>query len=62
MTISRVRGGKKMRSRLHDLGLNPGASVRVIKNDLPGPLIIAVKDDSRLAVGRGMAHHILVNP
>jgi ferrous iron transport protein A len=61
LVISNIRGGRKMRSRLHDLGLNPGADIRVIKNDSPGPLIIAVKGDSRLALGRVMANHILVS-
>jgi hypothetical protein len=32
----------------------------VIKNEMHGPLIIAVKEDGRLAVGRGMSHHIMV--
>jgi ferrous iron transport protein A len=58
--IVKIQGGRKMKSRLHDLGLNPGADVRIIKNDSPGPLIIAVKEDGRLALGRGMANHILV--
>ncbi len=55
-----IRGGRKLVQRLYDLGLNPGASVRVIKNDATGPLIVSVKNDGRLALGRGMAHHILV--
>ena len=61
IVIVRFRGGKKMRARLQDLGLHPGGSARVIKNERPGPLIIAVKEDSRLAVGRGLAQHILVS-
>jgi ferrous iron transport protein A len=62
VTIQDIRGGYKLQHRLRDLGLNLGASVRVLKNDAPGPLIIAVKEDSRLALGRGMAFHILVTP
>jgi Fe2+ transport system protein FeoA len=42
------------------MGLNIGATIRVLKNDAYGPLIIAVKEDGRLAIGRGMAHHIAV--
>jgi ferrous iron transport protein A len=60
VTIQDIRGGMKLHQRLRDLGLNRGATVRVIKNDAPGPLILAVKEDSRLALGRGMAFHILV--
>jgi ferrous iron transport protein A len=48
-----------MRKRLADLGLNLGMTVRVMHRDRHGPLILAVKD-SRLALGRGMAHRIMV--
>lgn len=58
--IREIRGGHRLRQRLYALGLNQGASVRVLKNDVTGPLILAVKDDGRLALGRGMAYHILV--
>jgi len=27
-----------------------------------GPLILAIKDDARLAIGRGVAHKIWVSP
>jgi Fe2+ transport system protein FeoA len=56
-----IRGGQRMRKRLADLGLNLGMTVRVLQHNGHGPLILAVKD-SRLAVGRGMAHKILVQP
>ncbi len=49
-----------MRQRLMDLGLNQGARIRIIKNEMPGPLIIAVKKDGRLALGRGMSQKIMV--
>lgn len=54
-----VQGGKQLRKRLADLGLNMGMTVRVVHSLNQGPIIIAVKD-SRLAIGRGMAEHILV--
>lgn len=54
-----IRGGRRMRKRLAELGLNPGLTVRVVQRDGCGPLILAVKD-SRLALGRGMAHKIMV--
>jgi Fe2+ transport system protein FeoA len=54
-----IRGGRRMRKRLAELGLNPGLTVRVVQRDGHGPLILAVKD-SRLALGRGMAHKIMV--
>jgi ferrous iron transport protein A len=59
--ILEVRGGRKLKNRLLHLGLNIGSEIHVIKNDVSGPLILAVKEDSRLALGRGMAHQIQVD-
>jgi Fe2+ transport system protein FeoA len=54
-----VQGGKQIRRRLADLGLNMGMTVRVVHGISRGPIILAVKD-SRLAIGRGMAEQIIV--
>lgn len=62
VVVRQIRGGRELRQRLLDLGLHPGARIRVVKNEQPGPLIIAVKQDGRLALGRGMCHKILVAP
>jgi ferrous iron transport protein A len=62
VVIRQINGGGRLRQRLFDLGLNQGARVRVVQNELPGPLILAVKEDGRLALGRGMTHRILVTP
>lgn len=59
MRLVAIRGGCRMRKRLADLGLNPGTTVRVVQHNGRGPTIVAVKG-SRLAIGRGMAHRILV--
>jgi ferrous iron transport protein A len=59
--IVAINGGLKMKQRLADLGLNQGATIRVLNDSGHGALILAVKD-SRLAIGRGMAHKILVEP
>lgn len=58
--IEGFRGGHKLRQRLLELGLNQGARARVVKNEMHGPLIIAVKEDGRLALDRGMSQHIMV--
>lgn len=55
-------GGQRIRKRLADLGLTPGTILRVVQADAWGPLIVAFKDDARLALGRGMAHKIEVEP
>jgi ferrous iron transport protein A len=57
--IREIRGGRRLRRRLADMGLNPGTRLQVIFTNRDGPLIVAVKD-SRLAIGWGMAHRILV--
>lgn len=58
--IHQIRGGKQLRQRLFDLGLHQGSLIRIVKNEMPSPLIIAVKEDSRLALGRGMCQKIMV--
>ena len=57
-----IEGGRTLRRRLCEMGLNPGCKLRVIHASGGGPLILAVKEDTRLALGRGMAHQILVEP
>jgi Fe2+ transport system protein FeoA len=56
-----VRGGWGIRRRLADMGLNPGERLRVIQSGRSGPMLVAVRG-FRLALGRGMAHKIIVEP
>ena len=58
--VVEVVGGQRLRRRLRELGFTPGARVRVLQ-DHGGPLLLAI-GNSRLAMGRGMAHKILVIP
>ena len=58
----RVRGGQRVRRRLADLGLGPGTELRVIQANAFGPVIVGFKGDARLALGRGVAHRIEVEP
>ncbi len=58
--IQQIRGGKKLRQRLMDLGLNLSEPIRILKNEMPCPMIIGIKGDSRLALGRGMSQKIMV--
>ena len=55
-----IRGGQRMRKRLADLGLNVGMEIRVVQGGSTGPKILAVKEDTRLAIGAGMSHKIIV--
>ena len=54
-----VRGGQGIRRRLNDMGLNIGAEFRIVHSHFFGPCIIAI-DNTRLVLGRGMSHKILV--
>lgn len=58
--IIAILGGHAARKRLADLGLTPGTVLNVIQANAHGPLIVAVKNDARLALGRGVAHKIQV--
>ena len=57
-----IRGGHALNKRLADLGLTVGVVVRVVQGDPSGPMILAFKDDARLALGRGVAQQIVVSP
>lgn len=56
-----IHGGWGVRRRLADMGLTPGEKLWIVQSGRSGPLLIAVRD-SRLALGRGMAHKIMVEP
>ncbi len=61
VALSEIRAGDKLRQRLGDLGLNVGMRVRVVaEGDGSGAMILAVTNDSRLAIGHGMAQKIMV--
>ncbi len=56
--IVEIRAGRQLTDRLAGLGLLPGNTVSVLR-DNGGPLLLAV-GETRLALGRGIAHKILV--
>jgi len=51
--------GMGLKRRLCDLGLYDNTKIKIVKNDISGPIIITVKD-SKLVIGRGQANKILV--
>jgi Fe2+ transport system protein FeoA len=53
-----VSGGVRLVRRLAELGLTPGVELEVMQNEA-GPLLLCVRD-TRLAIGRGMAHRMIV--
>ena len=56
-----IRGGTGMRHRLAEMGLTPGAEFTVVRPGRDGPCIVRLKD-TRMVLGRGMVHHIFVQP
>ena len=58
--IVQVAGGHGMRQHLSAMGFVPGERVTVVGGAHGGPLLLTVKG-TRVAIGRGMAHKILVD-
>ena len=50
--LVKIRGGRRMRKRLADLGLNIGMSLRIVQRTPHGPMLLAFKYDARLALKR----------
>jgi len=55
-----IRGGYGFRRRLFEMGLTPNTVVEVLANSW-GPILVRVRG-TVIAIGRGMAHKILVEP
>jgi Fe2+ transport system protein FeoA len=59
--VVRIQGESRLRKRLADLGVTIGESVRVVQGS-GGTMILAVKNDTRLGIGRDIARQIWVMP
>ncbi len=59
ITITGIRGGCGLQKRLSDMGFTPGITVKIISREACGPMLIELRG-SRLALGRGVAQHVLV--
>ena len=59
--VVEVRGGRGLVRRLSELGFTPGARVKVLFSNSPGPVLIDVRG-SRIALGRGLLMRIIVDP
>lgn len=57
--IVEIVSGRQMRTRIEDMGIRTGKVVEMLNNEGRGPVIIKV-NDSRIAMGRGMAMKIMV--
>jgi len=57
-----IRGGRGVSLRLMQLGIVPGASVRVVgRGPFRGPILVEV-NGSQVALGPGIARKVLVVP
>ena len=54
-----IEAGWGLRRRLTDMGLKEGMKFKILHSHRPGPFIILV-GETRLVLGYGMAHKILV--
>ena len=54
-----IKAGWGLVRRLTDMGLTPGTVIKVVNKQGAGPMLIEVRG-SRLALGRGICHHIRV--
>ena len=53
-----LRGGKGLEMRLTSLGLNVGSELRISQRQ--GNNLVVIRGETRLALGAGMAHKIMV--
>jgi Fe2+ transport system protein FeoA len=58
--LVQVTGGEESCRRLAELGLTAGVKLSVMQDE-GGPLLVCVRE-SRIALGRGLAHKIQVMP
>ncbi len=57
--LTSINGGRGLRMRLSDMGLQEGMKLKVIHSQGRGPCVVSVKG-SKLILGYGMAQKILV--
>jgi len=59
--VTALEGGHGMRRRLASMGLTVGSEVESLISRGSGPIVVAVRQ-TRLALGRGVANRVLVEP
>ena len=59
VTLAGIEAGRGLHSRLASMGLVTNVEITVVSNNEPGPFVISVKN-SKMMLGRGMAHKIMV--
>lgn len=59
--ISFANVGKNLQQKLINMGITDGNEIKVVKNDLGHPMLLAV-GDARIVIGQGMSHKIIIYP
>jgi len=59
--VVEISGGHDVQMRLASLGLLPGKRIHVVQRRGHGPVMITVHA-GKLALGRGISHHLHVSP
>jgi len=59
--IVEIWGGRGLIRRLSEMGFTYGTKIMVLHSSCPGPVLVSVRG-SRIALGRGVAMKIIVNP
>ena len=57
--LARIEAGRGLNNRLASMGLVPDVKITIVNNSHPGPFVISVRG-SKMMLGRGMAHKIMV--
>lgn len=57
--LAKINAGRQLEVYLANMGLTPGVELEVVVNSINGPFVVAVRD-TRIMLGKGMAHRILV--
>ena len=57
--VCTINGGCGLKSRLYAMGINSCSEIEVLKSEGHGPVIVGI-NDTRLALGQGMARKIIV--
>ena len=56
-----IEGGHRLRHRLAEMGLMRGVKFQILNCGRPGPFLVLL-GDTRLMLGRGMIHRVMVHP
>ncbi len=59
--VEEVRGGRGLTGKLASMGIMPGTVVSLVRGGPGGPVVVEAHG-SKVVVGRGMAHRVMVEP